>query len=124
MTRKRLLYSAASLVLALVIGFLAAGIASDAGREGVVAGATTAVAFQLLVFWVFTGIFADRPVVAFGLAALSRLLLVVVMALVVLPRSGWAVAPTLLTLVSVLFATTLLEPVFLRPMHGTGTDDR
>lgn len=124
MTRKRLVYSAASLVLALVIGFLAAGIASDAGREGVVAGATTAVAFQLLVFWVFTGIFADQPVVAFGLAALSRLLLVVVMALVVLPRSGWAVAPTLLTLVSVLFATTLLEPVFLRPMHGTGTDDR
>lgn len=122
--RSRLVYSAAAVGLAAVIGFLAAGMTSEDGRDGVVAGAATAVAFQLVVFWVVSGFFRRRPAVAFGVAAMCRLALVAVMALVVLPRAGWAMAPTLLTLVSVLFATTLLEPVFLRPTHGTGIDDR
>lgn len=124
MTRGRLVYSAAALVLAGVIGMLAAGIAGAEGRSGVVAGAVVAVCFQLLVFWVVTGLLPGKPALAFGLGMMSRFFLVAVMALVIAPQAGWALAPTLLTLVSVLFATTLLEPVFLRPTHGTGIDDR
>lgn len=122
--RGRLLYTAVATLLAAVIALLAAGMVGEEGRSAVAAGAVIALGYQLLAFWAVTGLFPGQPLLAFGLGMLGRFALVVVMALVVAPLAGWILAPTLLTLVSVLFATTLLEPVFLRPTHGTGIDDR
>jgi hypothetical protein len=123
-TRARLMYSAVAVLLAAVVALLAAGMAGEEARGSVLAGAAVALGFQLLVFWAVTALFPGQAMLAFGLGMMGRFALVAAVALVVAPLAGWVLAPTLLTLVSVLFATTLLEPVFLRPTHGTGIDDR
>jgi hypothetical protein len=57
--------------------------------------------------------FAGKQLAAYGVGMLGRLLLVVGSALVLVPASGLPMGPTLFSLVTVLFATTVLEPVAL-----------
>jgi hypothetical protein len=52
---------------------------------------------------------------------LARFLLVGLAALVAVPALGLPPAPVLLSLVTVLFATTLIEPVLFAAGAGTGT---
>ena len=111
--------SAARLVPAgvLVIGLLvyAAGVAlAGAGAsKGVAVGVAVACAFQLLLLLIARVAFPGKQLAAYGVGMLGRMLLVVVSALVLVPASGLPAGPTLFSLVTVLFATTLLEPVAL-----------
>lgn len=115
MKRVRIGYLAASLTTAVLVALVAGALAGEAGRSSVAAGAAVAAGFQVLVFWAMTALFPQQPLLVFGVGMLGRFVLLAATALVVVPLAGWAPAPALLTLVSVLFATTLLEPLFLRP---------
>lgn len=99
----------------LVIGALvyAAGLAlaRPDGRGALAAGVLVGVAFQLVVLAIAEFAFPDNALAAYGVGLLGRLLLVIVGALVIVPAAGLQPAPFLYSLVTVLFATTLLEPV-------------
>ncbi len=89
-----------------------AAMAPDA-RGAVAAGVLVACAFQLLVFVIASVALPGNRLAAYGVGMLGRLLLVVAGALLVVPATEVAAGPFLFSLVSVLFATTLLEPVAL-----------
>jgi hypothetical protein len=81
------------------------------GRGALAVGVLTAVAFQLLVLLIAAVAFPDNALAAYGVGLLGRLLLVIVAALVIIPAARLRPEPFLYSLVTVLFATTLLEPV-------------
>ena len=101
----------------LLIGALVyvAGIAlaGAAAQRGVAAGVVIGCGFQLLFLAVAHLAFPGKQLAAYGVGMLCRLVLVVVSASVLVPAARLPVMPTLLSLVTVLFATTLLEPVAL-----------
>lgn len=101
----------------LVIGALvyAAGVAlSGAGaHEGVAVGVAVGCVFQLLFLLVARVAFPGKQLAAYGVGMLGRLILVMASALVLVPAAGLPAGPTLFSLVTVLFATTVLEPVAL-----------
>lgn len=101
----------------LVIGALvyAAGLAlaQPDGRGSLAVGVLVGVAFQLLLLAIAATVFPDNALAAYGVGMLGRLLLVIVAALVILPAAGLHPGPFLYSLVTVLFATTLLEPVVM-----------
>jgi hypothetical protein len=76
-------------------------------------GVGVAVAFQLLVLAIAAVAFPGNALAAYGVGLLGRLLLVIVSALVILPAARLQAEPFLYSLVTVLFATTLLEPVVM-----------
>lgn len=90
----------------------AAGVALAPDAIGAVAtGVGVGCAVQLLLMGAMQAAFPDQPLAAYGVGLMGRLIVVVAAALVLVPATGFPAAPTLLSLVSVLFATTLLEPV-------------
>ncbi|HWK90016.1 MAG TPA: hypothetical protein VNP72_08465 [Longimicrobium sp.] len=91
----------------------AAGLAMTDARDALAAGVVLGCAFQLLVLGIAAAAFAGNPLAAYGVGLLGRLLLVIVAALVIVPASGLRPGPFLYSLVTVLFATTLLEPVVM-----------
>lgn len=119
MTRTVVLLAAAVAVVATIV--FAAGVALTEGeaRRAVGIGVLVAAAFQLLLFAVAAAAFPANRLLAYGVGLLGRLLLVVVGALVLVPATGLPAAPFLLSLVTVLFATTVLEPVLWRPANGS-----
>lgn len=120
MRRPWTVFAALVVALSAVIALAGSGMVRAEWRTGVVVGAGIGCVFQLLSFRAMLTLLPGRQLLAFGLGMLGRFALVAAAALVLLPATGLPAVPTLLTLVSVLFATTLLEPLFLRPTHGTG----
>jgi hypothetical protein len=112
--RRRIVYLAAVLVAGALV-WLGGWALAPEGVRGVSAGVAMGVAFQLLLFAAMLAAFPGRPLFAFGLGMLGRMVLVVAAALVVVPAAGLPPAPFLLSLVTVLFTTTLLEPVLMAP---------
>jgi hypothetical protein len=55
----------------------------------------------------------DRLLVGWGMGALLRLLAVLVYGFAIIPALGLQMAPALLSLVVILFVTTLFEPFLL-----------
>jgi hypothetical protein len=110
-------------VLALAALVWAAGLllVAPAGRRGVAAGAAIAGAWQVLVVGVLAVALPGKALLAHGVGMLARLAMVVAAGLVIVPAAGLPAAPTLLTMVTVLFATTLIEPVAFGAA-GTRTD--
>lgn len=117
-------FSALVVAVSLLVGLLGVGMAGPGDGAGVAAGAGLGCAFQLLSFRAMLALFPGRQVLAFGLGMLGRFALVALVALAGLPLAGLPAAPTLLSLVAVLFATTLLEPVFLAADTRKSFDDR
>jgi hypothetical protein len=109
--RRPAVFAALVVVVALLVALLGARMSADAG--GVWMGAMIGGAFQLISFAAMVWLLPGRPMLAFGLGMLGRFALVALVALLWLPVSGSAPAPTLFALVSVLFATSLLEPLYL-----------
>jgi hypothetical protein len=110
--RRHLAYVAAVAVSAGLVwlaGWAMAPEAVDAVTAGVALGAL----FQLLLFGIMVAVFPGRPLPAFGVGMLGRMVLVVAAALAFQPATGLAAAPFLFSLVTVLFTTTLLEPVLM-----------
>jgi hypothetical protein len=109
-----------SALIAMLVWLVGAFFA-PASREGVAIGAGAAFAFQSLAFWLLAGVlYPDKPALIYGLGMVGRFLLLAGVALYVVPTFGLAPIATLFSLVVTLFATTLVEPVFLRPNYSTG----
>lgn len=109
--RRLLLALAAVILVAVVVWAVGSAVAGPQGRRGVAAGAAMGGLWQLLVLAVLSVALPANRLLAHGVGMLARLALVVAAGLVIVPAAGLPAAPTLLTLVTVLFATTLIEPV-------------
>ena len=72
-----------------------------------------AVLVQVLAVLVARSFGRERILVGWGMGALLRLLAVLVYAFAVIPLLGLPLAPALLSLVAILFVTTLFEPFLL-----------
>lgn len=112
MKRPGVSFALASAALALLVALAGLGIAGVGVVREVVSGAAVgwavqAALFALCVEWLFPG----RLVPAYVMGMVSRLLLIAVAAWIWVPLAGLEAAPTLLSLVAVLFLTTVLEPV-------------
>lgn len=112
---------------AVVAGVVAASGGLMVGESGWAAvgwGSVIAFVVQVAVFWVlFVWLLPTRWGLAHGMGALVRLGAVVWMALVWVPASGYAPAPTLFSFVACLFGSTLIEPVILKRQHAAPPDD-
>lgn len=72
-----------------------------------------AVVVQVLAVLVGRSFGKDRLLVGWGMGALLRLLAVLVYGFAIIPALGLQMAPALLSLVVILFVTTLFEPFLL-----------
>ncbi len=72
-----------------------------------------AVVVQVLAVLIGRSFGKDRLLVGWGMGALLRLLAVLVYGFAVIPALGLQMAPALLSLVVILFVTTLFEPFLL-----------
>lgn len=100
------------LVGALVYG-IGLSLTDVEGRGALATGVLLAVGFQLVVLAIAELVFSRNALAAYGVGMLGRLLLVIVAALVIVPAANLRPEPFLYSLVTVLFATTLLEPVVM-----------
>jgi hypothetical protein len=117
--RSGIWYTTAAALLTLAVAACSAMLLEGPGRAGAWSGAAVAFAVQVLGFWLlFVWTLPQRPGLAHGLGAALRLLVVALAALWVIPAAGLPAAPTLVTLVAVLFLTTLSEPIVLRIVHA------
>lgn len=100
-------------VLGISAVVLGAGLAlaGPGQRDAVVAGVGIAAAWQVVVFAVTLLALGHNAIAAFGVGMLSRLLLVGATALLGVPVLKLPAAPLLFSMVTVLFLTTLIEPV-------------
>ena len=113
MKRGTMISAAGVLVIGALVWFAGLAMVGPAGRGSLAVGVLVAVAFQLLVLGIAAFAFPNNALAAYGVGMLGRLLLVIVAALVIVPAAGLQAAPFLYSLVTVLFATTLLEPVVM-----------
>lgn len=118
MRRRLMLFGAAAVVIAALVWVAGAAMTEPEGRRGLTAGVAVGLGFQLLLVAATSAAMPGKRLAAYGVGMLGRLLLVVVAALTV-PATGLPPVPTLLSLVTVLFATTLLEPA----LFAAGADD-
>jgi hypothetical protein len=72
-----------------------------------------ALVVQVLTLLIGRSFGKDRLLVGWGMGALIRLLVVLVYGFAVIPALGLQLAPALLSLVVILFVTTLFEPFLL-----------
>ena len=87
--------------------------ATDDGRHAVLVSAAVALVVQLFGFMMLQLAKKASPIAAWGLAALLRMGVLVVYALVVVKAYGLAPAPALLSLAAFFFLSTLVEPLLL-----------
>ncbi|HEX6368639.1 MAG TPA: hypothetical protein VF006_06895 [Longimicrobium sp.] len=113
MKRGTMLAAAAVLLVGAVVYAIGLSLADPDGRGALATGVLTGVGFQLLVLVIAAVVFPRNALAAYGVGMLGRLLLVIVAALVIVPAARLRPEPFLYSLVTVLFATTLLEPVVM-----------
>jgi hypothetical protein len=114
--RRLLLFAAATLLLAALVLVGASALVAPADRRGVLFGVTVAAGVQVVVFAAASAALPRNRIGAFGLGMIARFAALVLVGMLVVPRAGLPAAATLLSMVTVLFATTLIEPV----LQGTG----
>jgi hypothetical protein len=107
------LVPAGVLGIGLLVYLGALTVTAPSARTGIAVGVILGCVFQLLFLLLARMVFPGRQLAAYGVGMLGRLTLVLASAMVLVPATGLPAAPTLLSLVTVLFATTLLEPVAL-----------
>ena len=111
MKRGTMIAAAGVLVIGALVWFAGLAMVQPGGRGSLAVGVLVGVAFQLLLLAIAAVVFSENALAAYGVGLLGRLLLVIVSALVILPAARLQAEPFLYSLVTVLFATTLLEPV-------------
>lgn len=90
-------------------------IAGAGAWPSVAVGVVLAWAMQVALFWALAvWLFPGRMALVYGLGMAGRFAVLGVTAFFVVPLSGLAPEATLFSLVAVMFATTLLEPLVLR----------
>lgn len=119
MTAARLPRLLAAVAAVAVLVWLAASLLVRPAERGAVAfGVAAAAVWQALVFAVTATALPQSRLAAFGVGMIARFLLVAAAALVVVPALGLPMGPALLPMVTVLFATTLIEPVLFASGAG------
>ncbi len=76
--------------------------------------AVIAYAVQLLAYAIARPFVTTNPIAGWGLGSLLRFAVVLLHALVGIPALGLESGPALISLVSFLFVTMMIEPLFLR----------
>lgn len=105
-------FALASTLVSLAVLLLGRTLSGSAGHVGVLVGVAVACASQVGAFWLLGCVlFPDQRLVAYGLGMLMRMGVVAAGALLLVPLAGLPAVATLLSLVSVLFVTSVLEPV-------------
>ena len=113
MKRGTVIAAAGVLVIGALVYAVGLTLTQPDGRGALATGVLIGVAFQLLVLLIAAVVFPDNALAAYGVGLLGRLLMVIVAALVIVPAARLRPEPFLYSLVTVLFATTLLEPVVM-----------
>jgi hypothetical protein len=104
--------------IAAVVYLAASLMVPPESRRAVAIGVGLGAAWQALVLAVTLTALGHNRLAAFGVGMLARFLLVAVAALVAIPALGVPMGPALLSMVTVLFATTLIEPVLFAAGAG------
>ena len=109
-------FAAASAVLVFGVAGLVAVLSPGSELSRAVwTSAGIAFVVQLLAFAVAVPFLAKNPIMGWGLGSVLRLFVLMLYALVGLKVLGLAAAPALLSLAGFLFASMLLESLFLKP---------
>ena len=103
-----------SLLIALCAAVLLLLYESAPERRAVLISALIAVLTQIAAFAIVRGMSARNVIAGWGLGSVLRLAVLVVFALVVVPRFGLPSGPATISLALFLFVTTLVEPLFLK----------
>jgi hypothetical protein len=119
LARRAALFAVASAVLMFGGAALIATLSGSAevGRA-LWTSATIAFVVQLVAFAVAVPFLARNPIMGWGLGSILRLLALVLYAVVGLKMLGLVAAPALLSLAGFLFASMLLETLFLKPWRS------
>jgi hypothetical protein len=107
-------YLVSCVLIIAIIGAIAWGISSPAGRQAVLVSAALALVLQLLAFGVARSLQRRNLLLGWGLGSTLRLVALVLYAVAVAKLWRAPIGPALLSFVAFLFVTTVVEPVFLR----------
>ena len=108
------LYAAACVIVVALLGAIAWSFLDERGRSAMVTSAGLAVAVQLVAFGVARGLRSRNVMLGWGVGSVLRLVVLVVYALVAAKMTQVALTPALVSFVGFLFATTVIEPIFLK----------
>jgi len=101
-------------VLTILVGVVGSWVAGPEASGAIWLGAGLAFLIQFVLFVVlFVIAFSSRPLLAHGLGMLGRFAAFGAVMLLWVPFAGVPAAPLLFSLVTVLFMTTLVEPLIL-----------
>ena len=107
-------YAAISAVLiAIVAVILSFPFSGPDAKRAILSSAITAFLVQLLAFAMLRRWRGAAVMVAWGIGALARFLVVIVYALIVLNSAPFPLEPALLSLVSFFVICTIIEPLLL-----------
>lgn len=116
LAKRAILFAVVSAVLMFGGAALIALVTGNAEvARAVWTSAGIAFVVQLVAFAVAVPFLARNPIMGWGLGSVLRLLVLVLYALVGLKSLGLAATPALLSLAGFLFASMLLETLFLKP---------
>lgn len=109
-----MLYAASCVIAVALIGAIAWSFAGETGRYALLVSAGLAVVVQVLAFVLARLLLRKNVMLGWGLGSVLRLVVLVLYAVAVARTSREALTPALLSFVSFLFVTTVIEPIFLR----------
>ena len=107
-------YLTSCVLIIAIIGVIAWGVSSPAGKQAVLVSAGLALAIQMVSFGVARLLQSRNLLLGWGVGSLLRLLVLVLYAVVVAKLWRAPIGPALLSFVAFLFVTTVVEPVFLK----------
>ena len=109
------LFAVASVVvIALGAAILAAFYRGPLERKAILISAAIAFGVQLLAFVVIRLVGREHVIAAWGVGAILRFAVLVLYALLIAPAFGLPAAAALVSFAVFLFASTVLEPLFLK----------
>ena len=108
------LYALISLGIVLVIAGIAWAFTPPSGHPAIVASACLAFAVQMVAFAIVRLMQPRHLMLGWGLGSVLRAVALVLYAIVVAKFWRAPITPALLTFVAFLFATTVVEPIFLK----------
>jgi hypothetical protein len=103
-----------SLLIVLCAAILLLLYEGGAERRAVMISALIAIATQGLAYAIARGMAAKNVIAGWGMGSLLRLVVLVLVALLLVPRFGLPSAAATVSLALFLFVTTLVEPLFLK----------
>jgi hypothetical protein len=114
-------FTAVCLIVASVVT-VAGGAMAPTARGAVAVGAFLAAATQAGSFWIFSAwLFPGKMWEGYGLGLLARMAVFGVVALWAVPALGMPFGPTLFSLATVFWLTTMVEPLFLKARTSNTT---